>query len=254
MEIIFIAQAAFLASLLTFFSGFGLGTLLMPVIALFLPLPIAIAITAVVHFANNILKFILLAKESDFSILVRFGIPAMIFAMLGAWALELLYTSSWNISYTFLGVAFQITALKCMIGFVILLFVFVESRPTLHLPAYAKKLWLGGMLSGFFGGLSGHQGAFRTLFLSHNKLPKEVFLATGVTIAVVVDVSRLTLYAQHWELVVRQWDMVVVASGSAFLGTLIGKHFLRKITIEQINTVVTWMLSVVAVLMIIGLL
>lgn len=33
-----------------------------------------------------------------------------------------------------------------------------------------------------------------------------------------------------------------------------GKHFLRKVTIEQINTVVTWMLGVVVVLMMIGLL
>lgn len=254
MEIIFIAQATFVASLLTFFSGFGLGTLLMPVIALFLPLPIAIAITAVVHFANNILKFILLAKESDFSILLRLGLPAMIFAMLGAWALELLYTSTWAISYTFLGIAFRMTILKWVIGGVILLFIFVESCPILHLPSYAKKLWLGGILSGFFGGLSGHQGAFRTLFLSQNKLSKEVFLATGVTIAVVVDVSRLTLYAQYWDRVIVQWDMVVVATFSAFLGTLMGKHFLRKVTIEQINTVVTWMLGVVAVLMMIGLL
>lgn len=226
MEIIFIAQAAFLASLLTFFSGFGLGTLLMPVIALFLPLPIAIAITAVVHFANNILKFILLAKESDFSILVRFGLPAMIFAMLGAWVLEFLYTSSWAISYTFLGIAFRITILKWVIGGV-LLFIFVESRPTLYLPSYAKKLWLGGMLSGFFGGLSGHQGAFRTLFLSQNKLSKEVFLATGVTIAVVVDVSRLTLYAQYWDRVIVQWDMVVVATFSFFRNTY-GKTLFKK--------------------------
>ena len=84
MELFLVAGVAFIASLLTFFSGFGLGTLLMPVIALFFPLPIAIAITAIVHFSNNLLKFFLLVKHSDVSILLRFGLPAVIFALLGA--------------------------------------------------------------------------------------------------------------------------------------------------------------------------
>jgi len=37
-------------------SGFGLGTLLLPVFALFFPLPVAIAATALVHLANNFFK------------------------------------------------------------------------------------------------------------------------------------------------------------------------------------------------------
>ena len=60
--LIIIALVSFSASLLTFFSGFGLGTLLMPVMALYFPLPVAIAATAVVHFANNIFKAFLLFK------------------------------------------------------------------------------------------------------------------------------------------------------------------------------------------------
>ena len=54
MEIILISLAAFLTAILTFFSGFGLGTILMPVFAIFFPIDIAIALTGVVHFANNL--------------------------------------------------------------------------------------------------------------------------------------------------------------------------------------------------------
>ncbi|OGA86871.1 MAG: hypothetical protein A2Z90_01050 [Burkholderiales bacterium GWA2_64_37] len=50
---------------LTLFSGFGLGTVLVPVFALFFPVPLAIAATAAVHFANNIFKFGLMAKQAD---------------------------------------------------------------------------------------------------------------------------------------------------------------------------------------------
>jgi hypothetical protein len=56
MDLLIIGLAALLASGLTFFSGFGLGTILMPVFALFVPVPLAVAATAVVHFANNLYR------------------------------------------------------------------------------------------------------------------------------------------------------------------------------------------------------
>ena len=68
MELVLIGIAALLVSGLTLFSGFGLGTVLMPVFALFFPLPLAIAATAVVHFANNIFKFGLMAKLADWRV------------------------------------------------------------------------------------------------------------------------------------------------------------------------------------------
>lgn len=84
MEIVLICLAAFLASLLTFFSGFGLGTILMPVFALFFPLEMAIALTGVVHLLNNFFKMCLLGKEANWRIVLKFGAPAVISALIGA--------------------------------------------------------------------------------------------------------------------------------------------------------------------------
>ena len=53
MEIFIVAIVALLASALTLFSRFGLGMLLMPVVAIYFPVEIAIAIAAMVYFANN---------------------------------------------------------------------------------------------------------------------------------------------------------------------------------------------------------
>ena len=64
MEIIILSIAAFLVALLTFFSGFGLGTILTPVFMLFFPVDLAIALTGVVHFFNNIFKLILVHNEA----------------------------------------------------------------------------------------------------------------------------------------------------------------------------------------------
>ncbi|MBI1834480.1 MAG: TSUP family transporter, partial [Burkholderiales bacterium] len=84
MDIIAISLTALLASALTLFSGFGLGTLLMPVVALFFPAEIAIAITAIVHFANNIFKLGLLGKNAHTGVLLRFGLPAILASLTGA--------------------------------------------------------------------------------------------------------------------------------------------------------------------------
>jgi len=79
--------AAFLTAGLTFFSGFGLGTVLLPVFALFFPVEVAIGLTAVVHLANNLFKLALVGKYANIGIVLRFGLPALLAAFLGAEAL-----------------------------------------------------------------------------------------------------------------------------------------------------------------------
>ncbi len=254
MEMALISGVAFFTSLLTFFSGFGLGTLLMPVVGIFFPLPVAIAITAIVHFLNNSLKFILLAKHNNTKILIQFGIPAIIFALLGAWCLNYLSLFSLSFSYSVFGVIFTTTPLKIIIGLIILFFLFLELSSSFKIPKYIHKLWIGGALSGFFGGLSGHQGAFRSFFLTQGSMSKEVFLATGVSIAILVDLSRLSVYAIQWEMTFTQWKLILITICSAFLGTLIGKFFLKKINMKFIQNLVAGMLGMIGFLLILGIL
>jgi uncharacterized protein len=62
-----VAGVAVFVAGLTLFPGFGLGTLLMPTFALFLPLAVAIAATAVVHFANNLFKLVLVGRKASWA-------------------------------------------------------------------------------------------------------------------------------------------------------------------------------------------
>ena len=87
MEVAILCITAFLAAGLTLFSGFGLGTLLMPVFALFFPIGLAISMTAIVHLFNNILKLMLLGRYADRNVVFQFGVPAILAAFLGAWVL-----------------------------------------------------------------------------------------------------------------------------------------------------------------------
>ena len=79
-----IAVVCLLGSFATFFSGFGLGTILLPVFSLYFPIELAILATALVHFANNIFKLSLMAKHLDLNLFKRFGIAAFIGAIVGA--------------------------------------------------------------------------------------------------------------------------------------------------------------------------
>src|ERR1700741_3783355 len=90
MEYLIICIVALVGSGLTLFSGFGLGTLLLPVFGLFFPIDIAIALTAIVHFLNNLFKLALLGKHADKHVVLRFGIPSITAALLGAYVLTLL--------------------------------------------------------------------------------------------------------------------------------------------------------------------
>jgi uncharacterized protein len=84
MEFIVIPLLAFLVSALTFFSGFGLGTLLLPAFIAFYPAEIAVGLTAVVHALNNIFKFGLVRRDINWPVVFRFGLPAVLFAYFGA--------------------------------------------------------------------------------------------------------------------------------------------------------------------------
>ena len=187
--------AAFAASLLTLFSGFGLGTLLMPVVAIFFPVELAIALTAVVHLANNAFKALLLGRHANGAVCLRFGIPAVAAAFVGALLLGLLSDSDPLFDYDLLGRTQTITAIGLVTGLLVLFFVAVESSPRLARATLEPKwLPLGGMVSGFFGGLSGHQGAFRSLFLLKAGLDKQAFVATGIVIAMAIDLARTGVY------------------------------------------------------------
>jgi len=109
MDYLVVCLAALVASGLTLFSGFGLGTILTPVFATFFPVATAVAMTAVVHLANTLFKIGLVGRDADRPIVLRFGLPAALAAVGGA-ALLVLFTSLPPLgSYELAGRAHEIT-------------------------------------------------------------------------------------------------------------------------------------------------
>jgi uncharacterized protein len=249
VEYLLPSLAAFFTAGLTFFSGFGLGTLLLPVFALFFPLEIAIGLTALVHLANNLFKLALVGRFADLGVVARFGIPALVAAFLGAAALLGLSHLTPLASYQLFGRTCEVTPVKLVVAVLMALFALQEVHPALaRLTLSPRWLPLGGALSGFFGGLSGHQGALRSVFLLRCGLTKEGFIATGVVIACLVDMTRLAVYAGGFPANLL-WDHagpLLTAMLAALLGSFLGRRLLTKVTLRFVQFTVAALLLLVA--------
>ena len=252
MEYLIIPVVALIASGLTLFSGFGLGTILLPAFALFFPVSIAVALSAVVHLLNNLFKLALMGKHADRKATLRFGVPAILAAFAGAALLLWMAKLPALTSYALAGRTFEISALKLVIALLMIAFALVEVLPRFAKLAFdARYLPLGGTISGFFGGVSGHQGAMRSAFLVRAGLTKEAFIGTGVVIAALVDLTRLSVYGSHFASAGLQqhWPLLATATVAAFLGAFVGSRLMKKVTMRAVQLLVAVMLVGIAVLL-----
>lgn len=256
MALILVITTTFMASVLTLFSGFGLGTILMPVIAIFLPVPVAIALTAIVHLLNKMFKLALLWRHVNVHMLVHFGIPALLAAIPGALVLDYLSGIHALSSYKAFGSEHFIYPTKLAVGLLLIFFATAEWIPLLQKAALHRfGLPLGGILSGFFGGLSGHQGAFRSAFLIQQPMSEVSFVATNAAVAAMVDTVRLVIYGLTFDraLMQGQSTLIVLAVAASFLGVFFGTRLLPKVTIGLIQKIVAVMMYGLGGLLCLGL-
>ncbi|MGD2128861.1 MAG: sulfite exporter TauE/SafE family protein [Lysobacterales bacterium] len=241
-----VAGAAVFAAALTMYSGFGLGTLMLPVFALFFPAEVAVVATALVHGANNVFKVGLLGRRADRDVVLRFGLPAIGAAVLGAlalgWFASLGSTITVEVNQTEVS---EITPVKLLIGLLMIFFAMFELLPRFRNLQFDRRwLPLGGVLSGFFGGLSGHQGALRSAFLAKAGLSTERYVGSNAVIGFLVDLTRISVYAA---LVISAgghlgsfggWGLVATGATAAFCGVLLGRRYLHKVTMRSVQALV----------------
>ena len=250
MEIVVISIVAFLASILTFFSGFGLGTLLTPVFVLFFPIEVAIALTGVVHFFNNAFKLFLVGKHANKEVLIRFGIPAVIAAFIGSYLLLNISDVRPLFTYQMLDKTFVVYPIKFIISILLIVFTSLDFIPYVQKLEFSKeKLPIGGFFSGFFGGLSGNQGALRTAFLIKAGLSKEAFIGTAVVVSIFVDFTRLSVYFTRLSAIDLFGNKILLLSAtlSAIAGAYIGNKLLKKVTLKFLHIFVAIMIIIIAI-------
>lgn len=255
--ILTVGAAGFAAAFLKLYSGFGLGTLLLPVFASFYPIPTAVALTAIVHLGSNLFKLGLVGRYADRGVLIGFGLPAALAAFAGAFLLKNIPAREALFSYEAAGHTAVITPLKLVIAALMLVFAAMEALPALKKLEFDRRyLPLGGILSGFFGGLSGHQGAFRSAFLTRSNLSVQAFVGTGVVIACIVDLTRLAVYNSEMDprVLWTHAGILITAMIGTSAGAWTGNLFIKKIKMSAVRILVAVLLAVYAGLLGAGIL
>lgn len=255
MTALLIALTAFAASVLSFFTGFGLTTMLQPLMLALFPAAQAMAMAALVHLLNGIFRVVLMGRYADMRVVWRFGLPAALAALFGAWLLSGLLDmpalAVWHLGSH----ACTLTPVKLAIGTLLLLSTLAEFLPgRWQWRIQRSHLLLGGLLSGFFGGLSGHQGALRSAFLLRAGLGKEAFIATNAVISTFIDLARIIFYTRllTWENLAPNAPLLTAALLASFGGVFAGQYLAGKTTLAAVQQIVASALILMAVGLISG--
>lgn len=196
-----------LAGALAACTGFGIGTILTPVLALLVGAKLAVAAVTLPHFFGTALRFASCYKVANIYLLKRFGLMSAAGAFIGALLHGLVSGSA---------VAIVIGALLIFTGM-----AGVGLRYPIRLERRAA--WIAGIISGLSGGLAGNQGGIRSAALMGFSLEKTAFIATATGVGLIVDCARMPVYActLGGTLLSASGHIFVMCAGVA-LGTLVG--------------------------------
>jgi uncharacterized membrane protein YfcA len=235
---VIVGVLAFVAGATSAVAGFGIGSILTPLLALAIGARLAVAAAAIPHFIGNALRLWTLRRQIDMSVLKTFGLMSAVGALAGA----LLH------AFVAGGPLKVAMAVILIIAGGLGIFGLIE-----HLRMGRRGAWAAGGLSGFLGGLVGNQGGIRAAAMLALDVRKEVFVATAVAIALVVDGARMPVYAfSVGRELLRVWPIVATACGGVLLGTLTGKRLLGWIPESVFRKIVSGLLVALGIAILIS--
>ncbi|MBF0570656.1 MAG: sulfite exporter TauE/SafE family protein [Candidatus Omnitrophica bacterium] len=196
-------------------SGFGIGSLVTPLLAFKVGTSVAVAGVSIAHFLGTALRFWLWKKYINRKVLLSFGLTSALGGLIGA----LFHNIFQNIILT--------DIFGCLLVFAGFMGLTGLSENWRFRGAVA---WGAGALSGIFGGLVGNQGGIRSAAMFGFDLKGKEFVATATGIALAVDTARMPVYCfMQWKDIQSIWPLIAVASAGVLIGTEIGVRVMGKI-------------------------
>ena len=227
--------AGALAGTVAAVTGFGIGSLLTPLLAIETGTRLAVAAVAIPHFIGTLQRFVRLRRHVDRRVLLGFGITSAIGGLAGA----LLHTrlSSRTLSIVF-GTLLILAGVSELTGWV------------QRVRWGRRAAWVAGALSGILGGLVGNQGGIRAAAMLGFEVPREAFVATATAIGLIVDLARLPLYlAAEWRGMAGLWSFLLPATAGVVIGTELGTRALVRIPEQLFRRLLAALLFVLGISM-----
>ncbi len=207
--------AGIVAGAIAAVSGFGIGSILTPLLALWIGTKLAVALVSIPHFIGTALRFAVIRRHVDRNVLWSFGLTSAAGGLAGA--VLHIWLRSAVLGYV-LGALLVFAGITGLTG--------VASRMRFG----RRTAWVAGALSGLFGGLVGNQGGIRSAALLGFDLQPNAFVATATAIALLIDVCRMPVYAAlDLHDIAAHWLLAAIATIGVVVGTLSGKWMLQRI-------------------------
>ncbi|MEX2137631.1 MAG: sulfite exporter TauE/SafE family protein [Pirellulales bacterium] len=235
--LLLVLVVAFLAGGVASITGFGIGSLLTPLLDVRLPFKLAVAVVSIPHFIGTAVRFFTLRQHVDRRVLMGFGLTSAAGGLAGA----LLHTFA------------ESPALTAIFG---ALLVFAGLTGLLGIAERMRfggvMAWIAGAVSGLLGGLVGNQGGIRSAALLGFDVPKRSFVATATAIGLIVDGARLPVYLfTQGHDILKAWPLMVTATSGVIAGTLSGYYLLRQLSEVLFRRIVSAIILALGVAMLI---
>lgn len=223
-EIIYISLLTLLASVIGTLAGFGISTIMVPVLLIILPLPQTLLLVGIIHWFNDIWKILLFRKGVRWKLFLAFGLPGIFTSFLGS-------SLSLKISHEILSRALGL--------FLIAYVIFIIFNRTFKLSQKLSVAISSGALTGFFAGIFGIGGEINAVALSAFNLEKAIYVATAGAISFMIDSTRIVMYIRGGT----RLDPILVSSffiliPVSLIGAMIGKKWIKNIPQEKFRNFV----------------
>jgi len=219
--------SAFFAEIVGTMAGFGSSTIFLPIALFFYDFQTALILVAVFHISGNIGRIVFFRHGFDKKMLLRFGLPSVIFTLIGALLVQ--YISQ--------------PVLKFILGVFLVLYVTIS----LLKPGLKAKPGTRNSLSGFFAGLIGTGGALRGAFLTSFNLDKSVYISTAAAISLAVDLTRIPVYLSSGFLPKEMLIFIPFLFIIAIVASFVGKKIVGKIPQEIFRKFVLICIGIVSI-------
>ncbi len=219
-----VGLASVVAGAIAAVSGFGIGSVLTPILQRHYDIKLAVAAVSVPHVIATAVRLWRLRRDVDPTVLKSFGLMSAAGGLTGAVLQRYVAAPGLILVFAalliFVGVA-QLTGLSERMRF------------------GRRTGWIAGVLSGALGGLVGNQGGIRSAALLGYDLSPAKFVATATAAGLIVDAARMPVYVvTECARLLPLAPLLAVASGGAVIGTVAGAHLLKKIPPHFFRTLV----------------
>jgi uncharacterized membrane protein YfcA len=196
-------------------SGFGIGSLLTPLLSIRLGTRVAVAAVAGPHLLGTAIRFWRLRRHVDRHVLFHFGLLSAAGGLCGAVGHALVAGP----------------ALRVVFGGLLVFAGLMGLTGLAERMRFGRRTaWIAGFVSGGLGGLAGTQGGIRAAALMGFDLSKNAFVAVSTATGLIVDLARGPVYlATQWNELTAAWPLILLAAIGVVTGTLLGQRLLRNI-------------------------